>query len=141
MEVFRFLRSDEDLKKGLSAKDPDANVSVEKHVVSGTDDGFKSQFISCCKTLKAALIFAKKSHTYPKRIVKIKIRPSINILDLTIPDNQMKYFPFNQKAKNYANKFKEVLILGDVPPNSLAPPDGWSSVHIPDAAWLLVEGL
>ncbi|XP_061174819.1 uncharacterized protein LOC133183965 [Saccostrea echinata] len=117
---YRLLRPDEDPNKGLFAKRPYSDaVSVEDHVTSGSKKGQASRYISCCKTLDAVKDFAKKSRN--KRIVKITNKNgSFKAIDLTDLFNQMKYFPSNQKAKNYANRFQEVLILDFVPPECLA---------------------
>ncbi|XP_061174820.1 uncharacterized protein LOC133183966 [Saccostrea echinata] len=121
---YRLLRPDENPSLGLFAKNQFSDVfSVEDHVTNGSKAGYDSRYISCCKTWEAVVDFAANTFTNPKRIVQITIKyPTIQRIDLTDPTKQMMYFPCNQKAINYVNRFQEVLILDKVPPDCLSAP-------------------
>lgn len=118
MILYRLLRPDEDPKNGLTAKNPNSNVSVDDHVTKGSS-GLPSKYISCCKSLKAVEEFAFKSVVYPKRIVRIELNkhwPSItNIIDLTEKETRETKI-LNEKGRNFAKHFEEVLVVGKIPP-------------------------
>ena len=112
MSYYRVLRDGEDYTQGLVAAIPTAQVSVENHVLYGSS--CYSQYISACRSLYAAEVFVQKRPQRPKTIVAIdiqqlKLLPYVEIIDLY-------GYPFQtQTAVNYANKFEEVLIVGQVP--------------------------
>lgn len=117
--MYRLLHPTENPALGLSAKDPEADVTVEEHVTNGSY-GRDSQYISCSKSLDAILEFASKSCNYPRRIVEINIDesyPEIEmIIDLTDQDTLDNEIPMdNDRGRNFANYYKEVLIVGYIP--------------------------
>ncbi|XP_062594968.1 uncharacterized protein LOC134256337 [Saccostrea cucullata] len=119
---YRLLRPDEDPTLGLFAKNQFSDViSVEDHVTNRSQAGYASRYISCCKTWDAVRDFAANTYTSPKRIVQTTIKyPTIQTIDLTDPNNQLLYFPHNQRAINNVNRFQEVLILDHVPPDCIS---------------------
>ena len=117
--MYRLLHPTENPKLGLRAKDPKADVTVEEHVTNGSD-GRDSQYISCSKSLDAIKEFASKSRNHPGRIVKIDTDegyPEIKkIIDLTDRNTLNKEISMdNDKGRNFASYYKEVLIVGKIP--------------------------
>lgn len=119
MELFRLLRPSENPKNGLTAKNPDSNVSVDDHVTKGSS-GLPSKYISCCKSLETVKEFASKSVVFPKIFVRIEKNEhwpqSTKIIDLTDTGTREKLI-LNDKGKNFAMHFKEDLVEGYIPPD------------------------
>lgn len=66
--------------------------------------------------MEAAKLFASKSTTFPIRIATVEIDlddTDIEVIDLTVESVRAKFLTTDQ-SKNYANKFKEVLIKGKI---------------------------
>lgn len=143
--LYRLLRGDEyPLELGITAKIPSATVSVYDHVYSGSSyDYVGSQYISTSASLAAITEFA--SHTtkcLPVRIAVINVEAlmatgaDVSFLDLTIEVNRAKFLTppvlippvlippvLNpDKANNFANKFQEVLITGNIPKSCIVSP-------------------
>lgn len=114
--LYRLLRPDEDPAKGLKAKAPNSDVTIDSHVSHGTY-GPGSRYISCSKTLEGINEFASKSTTISKRIVMLKIDendPEINrIIDLT-NFHELCQHVFTERGRNFARKFDEVLVEGRI---------------------------
>lgn len=110
------MRADEDLAKGLTAKNPNSDVNVNSHVLNGSY-GPGSRYISCSKTLEGIHEFASNSKTFPKRIVRLKISendPEIKrIIDLT-NSHELNQHVFTERGINFARKFDEVLVEGRI---------------------------
>lgn len=109
------LRADEDPAKGLTAKDPNSDVTVDFHVSYGSN-GSDSRYISCSKTLEGITEFASHSITFPRRIVRIELNENdqdINIIDLTNYYERIQHV-FTQRGINFARKFDEVLVEGRI---------------------------
>ena len=107
------MRPKKDPEKGLTAKDPIANISIEDHVLHGSSPNVKSKYISCSETLSAARQFASKPYN-KKRIVKIEIdrnTPGI-IAIISLSDAEIEW---TDTGRNFANKFQEVLVVGHIP--------------------------
>lgn len=114
--MYRLLRNDEHPEMGLTAKNIWSTVSVEQHVTFGSH-GIASKYISCCKSEEAVREFASMSHTLPKRIAVFFINEnftSTNIIDLTNPFVRNSLI-LNTMGRNFAAKFKEVLIEYNIP--------------------------
>lgn len=119
--LFRLLRGDEWQNihtAGIIAKDPWAMVPLEDHVCNGSSHGFQSQFISTCATFDAALVFASYKIT---QAFGLRLIAEINITQvMDIEPFKCFYLTkdclFTSKAKHYARKFQEVLIIGRIPP-------------------------
>lgn len=114
--VYRLLRPDENPKNGLFAKDSSSSVSIDTHITNGSH-GTKSKYISCCRTLAAVKKFARKSGNRICRIAKIKIKRK-SIIDLTEEECLCTYV-HNEKGRNFAECFKEVLIEDYIPPECI----------------------
>ncbi|XP_062598051.1 uncharacterized protein LOC134259489, partial [Saccostrea cucullata] len=117
------LRPNEDPSRGLSAKDPSSDVTVEEHVTHGSR-GPASRFISCCKSYSAIERFVANTWTYPVRIVQIDIDELdpgiIEIIDLTDPKIVDVYFnKDNERGRNFASWAEEVLVVGRIPPECI----------------------
>ena len=117
--LYRVLRPDEKWEDGLRAKSPLSERTVYEHVISGSW-GWQSKYISTCGSLHAVLSFILNS-TNNSSIVKIweKNLP-IDKIDLRTNENRKKYlikgnYDGNNKFNGFANKFEEVLLVGDVP--------------------------
>lgn len=115
--MYRLLRLEENPKEGLFAKDCSSSVSIDTHVTKGSH-GIKSKNISCCRTFAAVKKFARKSGKKIHRIAKIKIKRD-KIIDLTEEECLFTYVR-NQKGRNFAKCFKEVLIERYVPPECIS---------------------
>jgi hypothetical protein len=117
--LYRLLRPDEKWKDGLRAKNSLSDTTVYEHVTSGSWGG-QSKYISTSGSLHAVLTFRLKS-TSNSSIVKIweKNLP-IDKIDLRTQENRKKYLIYgnydgNNIFNSFANKFKEVLLVGNVP--------------------------
>lgn len=124
MILYRLLRADENPLAGLQAKNPNSNVSVDDHVTNGSNlYANPSRYISCCKSLEAVRRFAN----YQQPIVKIELdgnNPTIHslrIIDLTDLATLNRHIPMsNERGRNFANAFQEVLIEGYIPPECIS---------------------
>ena len=122
--LYRLLRPDEKWKDGLTAKDPNSDVSVFNHVINGSGDGNKSKYISTCRNLATVNTF-KSNSTNPGQIVKIlEDDLPVNIIDLTTQENRKKYYSSNpsdnERFNNFAKCFQEVLLVGNVPASHIS---------------------
>ncbi|KAK3104912.1 hypothetical protein FSP39_013071 [Pinctada imbricata] len=117
--VYRLLNESEKPERGLWAKNPKADISIQEHVETGSW-GTESQFISTSATLGAVQQFARNSKSRRKRIVEINLTevekiPGNKIYDLSVERNRKMHLR-SEKSLNFARKFQEVLIQGNVPP-------------------------
>ena len=117
--LYRLLRSDEKWEDGLRAKSPLSETTVYEHVTSGSW-GSQSKYISTCGSLHAVLSFRLNCKDNSS-IVKIweKNLP-IDKIDLRTEENRKKYLIYGNYDSNnifnrFANKFEEVLLVGNVP--------------------------
>lgn len=110
---------------GLTAKDPGASKTPFEHVYHGSDDGFKSQYISTSDSEKMANQWGKESG-----VVKIdvsKLDPD-SIVDLSTGEGRARHLgdisaaapdsPLAQ-ANKWARGKKEILIVGHVPADAI----------------------
>ena len=120
MFLYRLLRPDETWMNGLSAKDPSSSISVFEHVTKGSR-GSKSKYISTCGSLNAVLNF--KINSSNSTIVKIRENDlqTEKKIDLRTQENRNNYYTHKNaqedidRFNNFANKFEEVLLVGNVP--------------------------
>ena len=116
--LYRLLRADEDPEKdGITPRRPDADESVNYHVLKGSS--FPSQFISTSASRIMVRAFANHREPINKRIAtinvdKLKTMDEVYFIDLTEPGNRNTYLS-KGIACNRARKYDEVLILGDIP--------------------------
>lgn len=122
--VYRLLRQGE-VYNPLSAKKPVAQETVFDHVLKGSNAGFQSQFISTCADLSTVRKFASKSAA-PGIIVKINISnlDQNRIIDLQQQNVRNLYTNGEtddniNKFNNFAKCFKEVLLIGSIPKDSI----------------------
>lgn len=142
--VFRVLRPDEVSTwktQGIKAKNPNSNHKVVQHV-NGT---LSTKFISTTATLKTATNFAGLAVKYNLKkgrnsgepvIVKINLtklkkeNPNTIVTDLTLSNVLDEYLPQLEpgkqnkgmgygRARQNATKYKEVLIVGLIPPDCI----------------------
>ncbi|XP_061173722.1 uncharacterized protein LOC133182889 [Saccostrea echinata] len=117
--LYRLLRPNEDPSRGLYAKNPSSDVSVEDHVTDGSR-GRGSRFISCCKSYSAIERFVARTWTSPVRIVQIEIDKDdsdiIEVIDLTVPET---FEEDNWKGRNFASWAEEVLVVGKISPECI----------------------
>ena len=115
--LYRVLRRDEQYveSQGITAKHPQANVSVQKHVRHGSNG--KSQYISTSASSKAVKKFARLRRDRRKIIAKINCRLLHDVwyVDLTSPYIRYRCC-LDERAWNFASKYQEVLIIGYIPP-------------------------
>lgn len=115
--VYRVIRADENPEKGLFPKNPDRNMSVEGHVVSGSRNN-GSQYISTTTDINVAKEWAKKDGC---KIVKIdlnKLPDNINIYDLSTKEGR-EIFLKGATSKNFAKASNEVLLEGSIPSEAI----------------------
>jgi hypothetical protein len=139
--LYRLLRPDEDWQLGVSAKDPNSTKSVFDHVINGSSWGWQSKYIATCGSLNSVLTFRSKS-VNPGKIVQISEDnlPVVKIDLRTSSNRSIHYLPGNDsnelinKFNNYANKFEEVLLVGDVPASHIKPMNesDFASVQLPE---------
>lgn len=114
--LYRLLRKDESpTENGIQARKPAATTTPEDHVSSGSSKA--SQFISTSASWQAITNFATHSITNPKRIAIINCVniPGVQYIDLTSKDMREKHLE-TEKSVNFAVKFAEVLIIGEIRP-------------------------
>ena len=122
-QLFRVLRDDENPSyNGISAKNPYGNETVESHVSNGSQARHRSQYISTSATREAAEEFAMRGFNYfpgSRRIAVIntvKLGNAVKYIDLTLPPVLDQVIPLsNERARNFARYFKEVIIEGYIP--------------------------
>jgi hypothetical protein len=139
--LYRLLRPDEDWQLGVSAKDPNSTKSVFDHVINGSSWEWQSKYIATCGSLNSVLTFRSKS-VNPGKIVQISEDnlPVVKIDLRTSSNRSIHYLPGNDsnelidKFNNYANKFEEVLLVGDVPASHIKPMNesDFVSVQLPE---------
>ena len=139
--LYRLLRPDEDWQLGVSAKDPNSTKSVFDHVINGSSWGWQSKYIATCGSLNSVLTFRSNS-VKPGKIVQISEDnlPVVKIDLKTSANRSIHYLPGNDsnelinKFNNYANKFEEVLLVGDVPASHIQPMTeaDFASVQLPE---------
>lgn len=123
--LYRVLKRNEDIQKGLQARAPNYNVSVNDHVGRGSD--YPSQYISTSANLPAARLFASKGWNQPKTIVKIDVEklkrenPDIVFIDLTDRAVMDRYIDKTEHiTRRCAIKYHEVLVLGFIPASCIS---------------------
>jgi hypothetical protein len=117
-DSYRSLNKGDVPSSGLRAKNPNANYTVEGHVLNASRFGFASQFIST--TRSEAIARGKYGGDVPGgRTVKIDLRQvQGEVYDLTDSDC-LDSLVRGSTAKNFARKDQEVLIEGFVPPSAI----------------------
>ncbi|KAL4229665.1 hypothetical protein ACF0H5_010053 [Mactra antiquata] len=122
--LYRVLRPDEVPEFGINAEDPFSQRTLEEHISYGSR--YSSKFISTSKSLEAAISFASMSRNRPVRIVRIDVTKlmsgshCIQIIDLTNPYVVNEHISMdNHIARNWVDKFQEVVIVGSIPPQCL----------------------
>ena len=124
--LYRLLRSDENPKEnGIRAQCQRASYSIHKHVSEGSS--FGTQYISTSASMSAMLAFASNKKRFPKKIAEIDIRKlekqaNVEFIDLTDQRNRENFLK-DQRAKNLARKYEEVLITGEIPASCITTVD------------------
>lgn len=113
--MYRLLREDELIEFGLYAKNPRSRKSINDYIENGSDEGFESKYIACCKTLGGLNNFRKSSKA---RVAKITIEDESKCIDLTDNITQATHLK-TEKAYNFADKFQVVLLTGEIKPRCL----------------------
>ena len=115
--LYRLLRSDENpCSRGIKAKVPWANVSIEDHVRYGSR-GKSSQYISTSASIEGARNLKNICRkTSDPKIAKIDCEglSDVEYFDLTTEANRNKYLSSND-ARRYVIRFHEVLVKGYIP--------------------------
>ncbi len=114
--LYRVIRPDENPADGLVAKNPNAEYTVEGHVLHGSKPNFRSQYISTTTDPSVAKKWADKSGN---RIVRISpSQVDSLIIDLSTDAGRDVHLR-GIMAKNWAKSSSEVLIKGSVPANAV----------------------
>ena len=119
--LYRLLRDDENPQiNGITAFMPNAIMSVHEHVSGGSYTS--SQYISTCATWEAVVEFASRSTTFPRRVATINAQAltstGVGFIDLTTEEKRWMLLN-DDRARNFARKFQEVLIVGEIPPSCI----------------------
>lgn len=126
--LYRVLRDDENPEVGLTARNPEAKDAKVSSHVNGLK---KSPYISTTASKEAVEAFywlaikyrqKKNKKNSQERIKVVKIDKEklmkgkdVEIFDLSDEKVRDKYLAGNQKLKNYAKKYEEVLVKGFIP--------------------------
>ena len=118
--LYRLLRPDEwnARSTGIRAKQPYQNVSIHQHVLHGSKGA--SQYISTSASWNAIEKFAGLTTSNPTKVAVINCQRLYGVIyiDLTNPLARLRYLQ-NERAHNYAAKYKEVLIIGYISPHCI----------------------
>ncbi|MEU1800649.1 DUF6531 domain-containing protein [Streptomyces sp. NPDC019937] len=114
--VFRNLNDKDNPAEGLVAKNPDANYRPAAHVMMGSKEGFKSQFISTTNSMEVL-------NKWKKQYGQVKI--DLTKFDGTVHDlttdagRRAAGIKPRGRPINYAKSSQEVLLVGRVPPEAI----------------------
>nr|XP_022303270.1 uncharacterized protein LOC111110899 [Crassostrea virginica] len=115
--IYRLLRFDESYTDGLRPKDIYSSICLEKHVEKGSRNGYKSRYISCCKTMNALRRLGgecRKMSYAVREVVRINItkldRNQVKVIDLTDYGTRKKHINESSRAWGYAYRFEEVIL-------------------------------
>ncbi|XP_078329649.1 uncharacterized protein LOC111117615 [Crassostrea virginica] len=114
--IYRLLRFDESYTHGLSPKNINSRLCLEKHVEKGSSKGFESRFISCCKTLSGLRSLGRITNesSRVREVVRINItkldRNQVKVIDLTDYVTRKKHIDEYSLAWGYACRFEEVIL-------------------------------
>ena len=118
--VYRVIRADEDISRGLLAKNPyDVRYTMEGHVGNASKRGFKgSRFISTTTDLAVAEAALKRWGG--GGIVRIDLSKLNNgqWFNLSTPERAAQYIK-HPRTRNFAASSREVLIDAWVPPEAI----------------------
>ncbi len=118
--VYRLLRPDEDIAKGIVAKRPGFAYpqGVNTHVLHGSRDWFKGdKWISTARDPKALQEWAQPGQTLV-RIDLNKTKDSVaDVIDLSVEANRNKYL--KGRSIGYAKASTEVLVEGKIDPKAI----------------------
>ena len=112
--LYRLLRPDENIEKGLMATDPLSDTTVLQRICNQKNSMLKSKFISTWGSLKA--VYSITTHHNPKMArIREKNLPVVKI-DLRTKENRNKYCTdANIFFHEEAMLFELVLFVGYVP--------------------------
>ena len=120
-QLYRILRPDEN-PQGIVAKNPSARKSVRSHVICGSRQNYRSQFISTSASLDVARRYKTRGEAdglTGLRICEFDVNRlrQLNCLffDLTEKANRERYLGSAVLAKNFARASEEVIVQCDVP--------------------------
>jgi hypothetical protein len=118
--VYRVIRANEDITRGLLARNPyDVRYSMEAHVAHASKDWFKgSRFIST--TTDRAVAEAALKRWGGGGIVRIDLSKINNgrLFDISTPERAAQYIK-HPMTRNFATSSREVLIDAWVPPEAV----------------------
>ena len=110
------------LNGSIKAKNPNSDVSVLKHVSVGSYSPKHSKYISTSASRQAIEMFARNSKSKIKMVVKIECQllRDVDYIDLTDQGTRESHIPLDdERACNFAKKFQEVLLIGEIPEQCL----------------------
>ena len=116
--VYRVLREEENPSNGLYPKNPNANYSVEGHVLTNSREGYGSQYISTTTDINIAAKYSTKTGNPMVEIDLSKLPNSSTVIDLSTEAGRTQYLK-GKTAQNFARASKEVLITGYVPAEAI----------------------
>jgi len=115
--VYRVIRPDENPALGLFAKNPSATYSVQAFVLRGRY--LQTQYIATTRDINAARRYSRLSGN-PVVAVDVLGLEASSIIDLSSELGRSSYLT-RRDAINFARKSGEVLILRQIPPQTILP--------------------
>lgn len=110
--VYRVEKESTLQSDGIKAKNQDAEKSVISHVNCGSNENYKSQYISTTESKEVAEEW--KSKTPGSVIVVIDLEKDLpkdsKVIDLTKEEIRDQHLKNSDRIKNYAKKSEEILI-------------------------------
>ncbi len=116
-KVYRVIRPDENPLNGLTAKNPQRNMTVEGHITSGSRNK-GSQYISTTTDINVAKKWAEKTGNKIVEIDLAKLPDNVNVIDLSTDAGRNAYLK-GSTAKGLAKGSSEVLIEGNIPSEAI----------------------
>ena len=111
--AYRVLRDEENILDGIRSKAPDANYSIEGHILHGSK--ISTQYISASATLTQAIENSKIYGTGKERIARIDLSQTVDSVELNSNCSPLK----GKTARNRAAKSGEIVIIGPIPPSAI----------------------
>jgi hypothetical protein len=103
---------------GITAKNPNATYKVEGHILNGSKENFKSQYISTTTDINVAQKWAQKDGC---RIIEIDLNQlpqGTKVIDLSTDAGRAANLK-GVTSTNWAKASSEVLIEGYIPPEAI----------------------
>lgn len=118
MILYRILRENELIERGLEAKNPESETTVQEFIFKGSDESHTSKYIACCKSLSGLKKFYDERDDDRKRIAKIVLPDDWPCIDLTDSDT-IATIDTSFHFLNVVRKYDTVLLTGKISPDCI----------------------